>query len=380
MNHLDTFSGIGCFSMAAEYVWKDEHNIHSFIEIDPFKQQWLRANWPGVKIHDDADTYKHDGTAIDLLTGGPPCQPVSIAGKRKGDADDRWKWTAMLRIIQEVHPTWVIFENVYGILSMVQYGVFFDMEGNPITEMEEGIYGMREGPYIAPTVLEDLEKSGYGVQLYVVPACAVNAPHRRDRVWVVAHAGQTNGEAQSGYGMENEKQGAGLQTTLPSSSSSLAHTKQSNIGGGPDQPQREPEGGIVIDRNGESGLGDTSGKGLEIRPEPENEQRTLRSKGETACASSNRGSGVADADVGSEKQRISQSNIRSIQNRNVKSYWSDYEWITGHDGKQRRVKPGVRLLVNGYPHRNDLLRCFGEAIVWQTVVPIMQAIKAIDES
>ncbi len=96
--------------------------------------------------------------AIDLLTGGFPCQPFSVAGKRKGKKDDRYLWPEMLRIIREMEPTWIIGENVRGIVNMA---------------LDE--------------VLADLESAGYSTTAFVIPACAVNAPHRRDRVWIVAH-------------------------------------------------------------------------------------------------------------------------------------------------------------------------------------------------
>lgn len=159
MNHLDLFSGIGGFALAASWVWGEEHEIHSFVENDPFCQKVLKKHWPDVPIHSDIKEYKHDGATIDLLTGGFPCQPFSQAGKRGGKEDDRYLWPEMLRIIREVQPTWIIGENVAGIINM----------------------GLEQ-------VLTDLEDSEYQCQTFLVPACTVNAPHRRDRVWIVANS------------------------------------------------------------------------------------------------------------------------------------------------------------------------------------------------
>ncbi|KKL57989.1 hypothetical protein LCGC14_2229920, partial [marine sediment metagenome] len=156
MKHLDLFSGIGGFALAASWVWGDEHDIHSFVEIDPFCQKVLKKHWPDVPIHSDIKEYKHDGTAIDLLTGGFPCQPFSQAGKQRGQKDDRYLWPAMLDTIRKVQPTWIIGENVAGIINM---------------ELNK--------------VLSDLEGSGFEVQSFLIPACAVDAPHQRDRVWIV---------------------------------------------------------------------------------------------------------------------------------------------------------------------------------------------------
>ena len=188
MRHLDLFSGIGGFALAASWVWPD-HEVVAFVEIDPFCQKVLEKHWPGVKIHGDirsfADTDKQrreegkrghalhahrsnngNGKSIDLLTGGFPCQPFSHAGKRKGREDERHLWPEMLRVIRNVRPRWVVAENVSGLLS-------------------------QEGGVVFEQVLADLEAEGYEVQPVVIPACGVNAPHRRDRVWIVAHRNGT---------------------------------------------------------------------------------------------------------------------------------------------------------------------------------------------
>jgi len=154
--HLDLFSGIGGFALAAK--WAGYETIQ-FVEIEPFCHQVLKKHWPDVPIHSDIKTFdvtKYNGS-IDLITGGFPCQPYSVAGKRLGKADDRALWPEMLRIISEIRPAWVIAENVTGILSM----------------------GFKQ--YVI-----DLEDEGYSVQCFIIPACSVGAPHRRDRVWVVA--------------------------------------------------------------------------------------------------------------------------------------------------------------------------------------------------
>lgn len=174
---LDLFSGVGGFSLAASWVWGADHHIHSFVEIDPFCQKVLKKHWPGTPIHDDIRSYHHDGTAIDLLTGGFPCQPFSCAGKQGGAGDDRFLWPEMLRVIRDVQPTWIIGENVAGIIGM---------------ELDN--------------VLVELEASGYACQAFVIPACAVNAPHRRDRVWIVA---KSNAERRGRRENDKGEQAAG---------------------------------------------------------------------------------------------------------------------------------------------------------------------------
>jgi len=160
VTYLDLFSGIGGFALAAEWVWGSDLEILYFVEIDPFCQRVLKKHWPEVPIHDDIKTFKATQYLgrVALLTGGFPCQPVSHAGKQKGKEDDRWLWPEMARIIEECRPRWVVCENVAGLIHLGLDDVLFD--------------------------LEDL---GYEAWPTVIPACAVNAPHRRDRVWIIAY-------------------------------------------------------------------------------------------------------------------------------------------------------------------------------------------------
>lgn len=123
VNHLDLFSGIGGFSLAADWVWENDHKIIGFCEIDKFCQKVLKKHWPGVPIYDDIKKLdgKQFGT-VDLLTGGFPCQPFSVAGKRKGQEDDRALWPEMFRIIQESKPHWIIGENIVVIKRGQDFG------------------------------------------------------------------------------------------------------------------------------------------------------------------------------------------------------------------------------------------------------------------
>lgn len=153
--HIDLFSGIGGFSLAAHWAG---FTTEVFCERDPFCQGILKRHWPTVPIV--SDIHEFDGTryaGAELLTGGFPCQPYSVAGKQLGSGDDRALWPQMLRIIRECQPRFVVGENVAGIINMALDGV-----------------------------LSDLENEGYSTRAFVLPACAVNAPHKRDRVWIVA--------------------------------------------------------------------------------------------------------------------------------------------------------------------------------------------------
>lgn len=167
MKHGSLFSGIGGFDLAAE--WMGWQNVFH-CEWNPFGQRLLKYYWPNaISYHDITKTNFtiHRGN-IDILTGGFPCQPYSTAGKRLGKADERHLFPKMLRAIREIQPRWVVGENVLGLVNWSDGLVF-----------EE--------------VCAALEAEGYEVQPFVLPAAAVNAPHKRDRVWFVAKNTRSNG-------------------------------------------------------------------------------------------------------------------------------------------------------------------------------------------
>lgn len=160
-------------------------------EINPFGRQILDYWFPNSDSYEDitkTDFKRYRGT-IDVLTGGFPCQPFSYAGKRGGQSDDRYLWPEMLRVIDEVRPTWVIGENVAGITTMVESCEVTDM-GSTATLFEEGdgVHRFRsEHTFTIERICRDLESKGYTVQPMLIPACAVGAPHRRDRVFIIAY-------------------------------------------------------------------------------------------------------------------------------------------------------------------------------------------------
>ena len=153
--HLDLFSGIGGFALAAK--WNGYRTV-GFCDNEPYAQAVLKKHWPDVPCHKDIREVRGELYAgVTLLTGGFPCQPFSDVGRKRGQADDRYLWPEMFRVICEARPTWVLGENVAGIKNMA-----------------------------LDQALSDLEGKDYQVQSFVIPACAVNAPHRRDRVWICA--------------------------------------------------------------------------------------------------------------------------------------------------------------------------------------------------
>ena len=185
--HGSLFSGIGGSEIAAEIMgWKNMFHC----EINPFGRKILDYWFPNSKSYEDITktNFTEWRGKINVLTGGFPCQPFSCAGQRKGAEDDRYLWPEMLRAIREIQPDWVVGENVAGILSMVQPG------SETALGREESLFGevdrkriLHRQEYVVETVCNDLEREGYFVQPVVIPACAVGAPHRRDRVFFIAH-------------------------------------------------------------------------------------------------------------------------------------------------------------------------------------------------
>lgn len=166
LTQIELFAGIGGFGLAGH--WAGIETVCQ-VEIDPFCRKVLQKNFPKAERHEDIHTFnghKYAGT-IDIISGGFPCQPFSTAGQRKGTDDDRYLWPEMLRVIREVRPRWVVGENVTGLLTM-------------------------DGGRVFDEVCAGLEDAGYTVEAFVIPACSVGAPHRRDRIWIIAHAAGGN--------------------------------------------------------------------------------------------------------------------------------------------------------------------------------------------
>ena len=223
---LDLFSGIGGFSYAGEKLVGGYETV-AFCEYDKHCQKVLRKHWPDTEIIDDVRELANDADRfrglVDIVVGGYPCQPFSLAGVRRGDKDDRHLWPEMLRIIQAVRPTWVCGENVAGHISM----------------------GLDE-------VLSDLEAEGYQARCFVIPAIAADARHRRDRCWIVGNA-DSGAETESGARLGGEqfdgasprewtKEGhraANASQDVPNTS---GEGLQGNVGQGQARAQGQPQG------------------------------------------------------------------------------------------------------------------------------------------
>lgn len=239
MRVLDLFSGIGGFSLGLE---RAGFETVAFCEINRFCQEVLKKHWPEVPIFNDVRTLPDEfkGT-VDVITGGYPCQPFSTAGKRKAEEDSRHLWPAMFACIKKFKPAWVIAENVAGHITL----------------------GLDR-------VLVDLESEAYTCETFIIPACAIGAPHRRDRLWIIAYShdnatlkargGEGISEAESPALQAQRQAGEGQTVQYSRCDDSLCESADSNDlgreGGEHETVQRQPResrqltGGYQEWRNG----------------------------------------------------------------------------------------------------------------------------------
>ena len=306
LTHLSLFSGIGGLDLAAEMAG---FRTVGQCEWADYPTKVLEKHWPDVPRWRDIRTltgesfYEKTGLrTVDVISGGFPCQPFSVAGKRRGKEDDRYLWPEMLRVISELRPAWVVGENVAGIVNMALDQVY-----------------------------ADLENEGYAVQAFVIPACAVDAPHRRDRCAIVAwDANRRDRDAWAEREVEERENAepAGI-------CENVAHAESAECEG----TRRE-----AWERRTEPGCcGDDV-------PNADNGSRSLRGNRELPAVEE---AGGSRADHGGRAQKY------------VAGEW----WP---------AEPNVRRVVNGVPNRVDRLKCLGNAVVPQQFYPVFQAIADIE--
>ena len=384
MTHGSLFSGIGGFDLAAEWMgW--ENKFHC--EWNEFGQKVLHHYWPQAELFTDitkSDFKKYNG-AIDIISGGFPCQPYSSAGKRLGKEDSRHLWPEMLRAIREIQPRWVVGENVRGLTNW-NGGLVFD------------------------EVQSDLEAEGYEVTPFLLPACAVNAPHRRDRIWFVAYSTRSSkrtNELRSLRCENGEVSGEGTQTIhnaiRPNGSERDATNPNSNglneRNGNNEVNSGEGRFNALSNTNESNGNGDatdTKCSRLEHwnknRNLPSEEGKTRREKSESTNEFEADGNGecnVADTNnsrfktFNNEKSELGEKNRAETFSRNsIKSFHSRTRWqmfptqspiCTGDDGISDRLD-GIT-----FPKwRNESIKAVGNAIVPQVVFQIFKAIEAYE--
>jgi len=411
---LDLFSGLGGFSLGLERTGHFE--TVAFCDNDKFSKAILDKHWKGIKVYDDVreitkEKFKEDGIEFpDIITGGFPCQPFSVAGKQKGTSDDRHLWPEMFRIIKTFKPRFVIGENVRGIVN-IQDGVVFE------------------------TVCTDLESEGYEVQPFNIPAAGVGAPHRRERIWFIAireDVGNTqhNGSPTSEIGRGHEEINGGTEkrqnesfeferTSRSEDNGNVSKENKNNVADTNNEGLRTRIGGSDNDHETESRSGradrtrsesdverhnstSTEIKGMDVADtntrfgNGENEE--IQSRGQTSDSSSARGrTNVADTEsIGSDVrgreqhqgERSGQGEIGGASSQDdANSYGkrlegfrgehklrnSEEEEQTSRDGWWS-VEPNVGRVAHGVSGRVHRLKGLGNSIVPQIVEEIGKAL------
>lgn len=317
---LDLFSGIGGFSYAAEKLVGGYETV-AFCESNDFCKAVLNKHWPGVPIHNDvrklaneADRYRG---LVDVVCGGYPCQGFSLAGSRKGQEDHRYLWPEMLRIIKATRPRFVIGENVAGHITL----------------------GLDD-------VLSDLEAENYTARAFVIPACAKDAKHRRDRVWIVGYTEHYGSSAAEVRGSDAKDEGRPQKGQKQAKQSEGANRPTSdavleNTSSGKRQSRPEKQGALreVSKNRREHDYSGGSGEAYTANVTNTNSQR-----------------------LQGQRQKPSRTSKEQRDTRNP-CWWS--------------TEPNFPRVANGVPNRVDRIRALGNSIVPPVVAEIFIAIKAM---
>lgn len=383
MTHASVFSGIGGPEVAATMLGWD-NLFHC--EINPFGRKVLDYWYPNSKSYEDITTtdFTEWRGRVDVLTGGFPCQPFSYAGRRRGAEDDRYLWPSMYRAIDEIQPTWVVAENVAGILTMVEQGEVSKVAGSATLfdafDDLRGRYELRE-TFTLQRICTDLESHGYAVQPVLVPACAVGAPHRRDRVFIVARRLPAMDEGERGRTATDSESVGDNRTRREESRTDERQDGQTN---------REPIIGSGI-RETRQPIADTSCEcGERLRPEQSDisQQEQIESR-RRSCQDVDNGAArnchgyewMQDREIRQRAQHIAEGiGTEDCGEYRVGQRWQDFPSVSpvhrGNDGLPFDVD---RLALSFGKWRTEALKAYGNAIVPQVMYEIFRAIEIVEQ-
>lgn len=335
LTHLSLFSGIGGLDLAAE--WAGFSSVGQ-CEFADYPTKILERHWPDVPRWRDirtltgADFYERTGLrTVDIISGGFPCQPFSTAGKQRGEEDDRYLWPEMVRVIADLRPTWVVGENVAGIINMA-----------------------------LDKVLSDLEGQGYTTRTFLIPAAGVNAPHQRYRTAIVAHAdriGQFCGESE----INGAERGKPPQPESCRCCENMADTTGERLEG---DAGTELQGKGIRFACGCKNVADSKSYHPWGLPIGEKQEVTgFSGRGEDVSDTSSKGFQDGSGKKMPEEQDAERYNSRRGE----------------PDGtRQWAVEPNVGRVAHGIPNRVDRIKCLGNAVVPQQFYPIFRAIADIE--
>jgi DNA (cytosine-5)-methyltransferase 1 len=392
LKHLDLFSGIGGFSLGLESAGLVE--TVAFCDFDKYCQQVLNKNFPGVPVYGDVkelnyEKLKADGIdQVDIITGGYPCQPFSVAGRKKGEQDPRHVWPEMFRLIKELRPTWVIGENVGGHIKL----------------------GL-------DSVLENLESEGYSARTFSISASSVGANHKRERVWIVANSGRSR---TPGIGREqpprNSKSIGRWSFETPEWSTDTDQIARSSEGAeimaDSDEMQRQLLRGQQSEQRQETFEGASNGSGTsndfsdsESIVSDGGEYREHSEKRKAEGQTRREGCLLADSESiksweqteregwenssrgSSNSRRHSQERTKYVTDANSsrleeqrRSFTTEQENQASQCGRWWDIEPDVGRVAHGVPKRVDRLKCLGNSVVPQIPFVIGLAIKETIEN
>lgn len=342
LTHLSLFSGIGGLDLAAEAAG---FQTVGQCEWADYPTKVLENHWPDVPRWRDIrtltgdDFYARTGRrSVTVISGGFPCQPFSVAGKRRGKEDDRYLWPEMCRVISEIRPTWVIGENVPGIVNLA---------------LDE--------------VLSDLESQGYTCQTFIIPAAGVDAPHRRERICIVAYSGSRRCDGvRNVCGIrELQKRALGKRQTDQFEQSGKVSATVSNADRDGSSTRRAESEGQQRQTGIANGGYDVSYSDT-IRCGMWGLERERIQRSDTPCNETNSGSeNVADT----HSDRLEEPRMQRLSQESGVST-PDFGWWP--------AEPNVGRVANGIPSRVDRLKCLGNAVVPQQFSPFFRYIAEIE--